>query len=139
MLRRFLAILALAALLPACGHAIIDRVRNPATVTVGIEDTDRTVNLMTGDALVVQLDTPSSTQWRLLSYPKSMLTRETGHTDTGRFVFTATAPGTGRIALMLQPACGKAGGPPCLPSDNPVDGIGGMPPTRPVTFDIRVS
>ncbi len=140
MIRRFLAILALAALLPACAQdSVADSGTQPRTITVDRTDAGRVIALHAGDKLLVDLVTPSSMAWRLLSYPKDVLRQDAAYAGQGRFDFTATAAGTGSIALTLQPACGKAGGPPCIPNDDPVDGVGGMPPTRPVTFDIRVS
>lgn len=140
MIRRFLTILALAALLPACAQApVADSGADSRTVTVDRTDAGRVIVLHAGDKLLVKLVTPSSMAWRLISYPKNVLRQDAAYSGQGRFDFTATAVGTGRIALTLQPACGKAGEPPCIPNDNPVDGVAGMPPMRPVTFDIRVS
>ena len=140
MTRRFLAILTLAALLPACAHGSSGGSgANPRTITVDRTDAGRVIAMHAGDRLLISLDTSTSMQWRVLSYPKDLLRSDAAYAGQGRFDFTATATGTGRIALVMQPACGKSGGPPCSPSDYPVDGVAGMPPTRPVTFDISVN
>lgn len=137
MVRRVLSILILVMLAPACASTTTAS-KGPRTVTVDRADAGTTVELHPGDRLVVQLDTPTMMEWRLLLYPKDVLAKTYGSDGTGKFVFTAKTAGTGRIALMMRPFCPVPTDPRCVPEGDAVDGVGGTPPTRPLTFDVRV-
>jgi hypothetical protein len=83
----------------------------PHTTTVTLGDAGRTVTLRVGDRLDVALGTASQTgdEWRLISYPESLLSLLPA--PAGHHRFSAYAPGWG--TLTANPTL------VCAPTDNP--------------------
>jgi hypothetical protein len=83
----------------------------PRTTTVTLRDAGRTVTLRVGDRLDVALGTARQTgdEWRLISYPESLLSLLPA--PAGHHRFTAYAPGRGTLTANPTPVC--------APTDNP--------------------
>jgi hypothetical protein len=83
----------------------------PHTTTVTLRDAGRTVTLRVGDRLDVALGTAKQTgdDWRLITYPESLLSLLP--TPAGHHRFTAYAPGQGTLTANPTPVC--------APTDNP--------------------
>ncbi len=93
------------------GPAGTSRAAEPRTTTVTLRDAGRTVTLRVGDRLDVALGTAEQTgdEWRLISYPVSLLSLLPA--PAGHYRFAATTPGRGR--LTANPTL------VCAPTDNP--------------------
>ena len=81
-----------------------------STVHVGYSDVGRTVHLVVGDTLIVNLSrTGSQLKWRLSRYPKDVLRPVNAGIAPGMFRFEVTAKGTGQLLIIDSFPC--AGGP----------------------------
>jgi hypothetical protein len=81
-----------------------------ATVTIGPNDGDRTVNLRVGDRLVVELregKQPSRllSLWTLRLPPSTVLRRLDRDSTPTRVVFVADGPGVVRLVLIKRQGC----------------------------------
>ena len=85
--------------------------RQPRTTTVTLRDAGRTVTLRVGDRLDVALGTSRQTgdEWRLISYPETLLSLLPA--PAGHYRFAAAAPGRGTLAANPTLVC--------APTDNP--------------------
>ena len=83
----------------------------PHTTTVTLRDAGRTITLQVGDRLDLALGTASQTgdDWRLITYPQSLLSLLPA--PAGHHRFTAYAPGWGTLTANPTPVC--------APTDNP--------------------
>jgi len=81
-----------------------------STVRVSYSDVGRTVDLVVGDTLVVNLSqTGSQLRWRLSRYPTGVLRPVTPAGGRGTFRFEVTGTGSGEVLIMDTLSC--AGGP----------------------------
>jgi hypothetical protein len=114
----------------------------PATVTVGRNDRGRTIGLEVGEHLELTLGPPRPSvpgigpqRWVLASYPKDLLVLDAQDAAQGRFRFTATAAGQGRV-LLLGP--GDLCQPPRLCPANPASPVSPERPLLPNSFLVLV-
>ena len=112
------------------------------TVTIGPGDAGKSIVLTTGDVLVFSSSNttppPRMTLWRLVSYPKDLITLISGSAGPP-FRFRALYAGTGALEISFGPTCGSPGpalgGPECpLMGDS-----AGAFPTRLLTFYLKVT
>jgi hypothetical protein len=110
-----------------------------STVTLAANDSGRTIPLRVGDRLVVNLGTsfaaPADGLIRAsVQYPRSLMTLWPDKGKLGRWEFTATTGGTGKVTVISAP-CGRLLGPvpngaiPCAE----VGGANGSVTRRPAT------
>jgi hypothetical protein len=87
------------------------RAPEPRTTTVTLRDAGRTVTLRVGDHLDVALGVARQTgdEWRLLTYPSSLLSLLPA--PAGHYRFAAAKPGRGKVTANPTPLC--------APTDNP--------------------
>ena len=110
-------------------------------VTIGPDDAGKSIALTTGDVLV--FSSPNTTPpprmvlWRLVSYPKNLITLISGSAGPP-FRFRALHAGTGVLEISFGPSCGgpgpALGGPECPLAG---DSVGAFP-TRLLTFYLKV-
>jgi len=112
--RRWLLPIVVLAVAGGCGQpgtqALGDAAAEPATVTVGPNDSGKTVDLEVGDHLVVELNTakqPSrfSRVWTLEVPRSKVLKRIDGDSTLTRVVLIAEAPGTVQLLLLQRRSC----------------------------------
>jgi hypothetical protein len=105
---------------------------------LGAADAGKQVVLAVGDRLEITL--PSNRlngRWIITGYPRAALRLELQGATFGKFVFVATAAGSGNVTLV-RGTCGRVPDRPCV--DRPVPVEGAPPATDPAkrTFTVAV-
>jgi hypothetical protein len=116
--------------------------RPPRTTTVTLRDAGRTVTLRVGDRLDVALGTARQTgdEWRLISYPETLLSLLPA--PAGHYRFAAAAPGRGALAANPTLVCAPTDNPNpvlCPPTDTRTKAALRRPPRTRFRLTIQVS
>jgi hypothetical protein len=96
----------LVVLMGACGRTTAQSFHG--TVDIGQDDAGRTFQVRIGQLIVLTLGpvTSRSLSWKLLDYPRALLSLTSSDRGSGRFEFRAEMTGIGEVKAALIAACG---------------------------------